>query len=59
MLSLSLAQEPEGSTEMTLNNDQVIISKYVIKLLKLTTITTANKVLVQSTIAAVIVWQND
>lgn len=59
MPSLSLAQEPEGSTEVTLNNDQVITSKCVIKLLNLTTITTANKVLVQSTIAAVIVWQND
>lgn len=59
MLSLSLAQEPKGSTEVPLNNDQVIISKCVIKLLNLTTITTANKVLVQSTIAAVIVWQND
>lgn len=45
--------------KVPLNHDQVIISKCVIKLLNLTTITTTNKVLGQSTIATVTVRQND
>lgn len=58
-LALSLTQELAGSTEVSLHNDQVVISKYVIKLLNLATITTANKVLVHSITAAIIVWRND